>query len=91
MPTDVNLTFDDGFEAGIKHGVRMTDVECLRFYNGVVAALNLHDIRFTTSEEKARLGLWYVLDLLHQKGMTATIGYQGTPVIKDRYAQEVAL
>jgi hypothetical protein len=68
---------------GLSKGVAMTDTECLRFYNGMIAALQdcgWH--RITIDANRARTNIAYMQDKLAEQGMIAFVGEFGTPIIK---------
>jgi hypothetical protein len=70
--------------AGLSHGVAMTDEEVLRFYNGICAALSVTNRPRNTTRDPyiARSFMGHALDELGEQGMIAIIGYAGTPVIR---------
>lgn len=77
------------YSHGLSKGVAMSNAECLRFCNGIIAAINdpIH-IRQQISAQGARLAIEPYLDLLADQGMTATVGHAGTAIIKPLHGHE---
>lgn len=73
-----------GFSAGFVESVMMNDIKCLRFYNGMVAALGDPVVAFATTASQARANIGSAMDRLAEAGMVATIGYAGTAIIARR-------
>jgi hypothetical protein len=71
-----------GYNAGLSHGVAMSDAETLRFANGIIAAINSETLRGCRTAKSARLCLEGLLDLLAEQDMIATVGYAGTPIVR---------
>lgn len=74
------------YQQGLVQGAKMTDVECLRFYNGIRAACSLNGgipaPGYCSDPKEARKRLPEAMDILAGAGMVATVGYAGTPIIK---------
>lgn len=69
---------------GLATGIRMTDAEILRFYNGCLAAIQHGTGIFPIAHDHntARRNIETVMDALGEQGFAATVGYAGTPVIR---------
>lgn len=83
------------YNAGLSHGTAMSDADCLRFYNGLVAATGKPDIyRPAACADDARRGIPGMMDILGELHMCASVGFAGTPVIRpiisDVFAIEAA-
>jgi hypothetical protein len=69
------------FKDGLTKGVMMSDDECLRFANGMIAAILGCPVRPMHMPNEARASIPGLMDMLADCGMVATIGYNGTPII----------
>lgn len=60
----------------------MSAADALRFYNGMVAACANPAYSFSTSAVTAGERIGEMMAVLGEHGMTATIGFNGTAIIK---------
>jgi hypothetical protein len=74
------------YKQGVAKGTVMSDMDCLRFYNGMIAVLTDQNglYRLSIDPQAARKGIPGVMDRLFEAGYVATVGYAGTPVISAR-------
>jgi len=69
---------------GLARGVNMSDMEVLRFYNGILAALVASPGLYTDNPGIARANLYAELDRLNTAGMVAHIGHMGAADIRKK-------
>jgi hypothetical protein len=78
---------DQSYMGGVARGVQMSDLEVMRYYNGITTMLNVAfwqakgQERWSLTENVsiARKGLGERIDALAKLGMVAFIGYGGAP------------
>lgn len=72
----------NSYVEGMAQGVAMTDEECVRFYNGMLAAVSNDRFTLIFSPDACRRAIPLMMGMLHGEGMVATVGYRGTPIIQ---------
>jgi len=77
------ILFTPDFQSGVAIGVKMSDIEVLRFYNGIIAAMYECRVSPTRNSADARAGLLGLMEMLKaEENCLAFIGHNGTPIIK---------